>query len=56
MLINELTDQPPLPPTPTLSRKLFVEGDEIPQSAEEIACANDAFHTIVARIVNQALP
>ena len=59
MQITELTDQPiPLPPTPQLSRKLFKEKGEIPppESAEEIACANDGFHTIVARIINQAIP
>ena len=51
---------PRLPPTPKLSRKNFALADKYkiaaPVTTEEKACATDTFHTIVARIVNQAVP
>lgn len=55
-----MSDPSSLPKTPPLSRKLFhlSETSKIPApiTAEEKACETDNFHTIVSRIVNQAVP
>lgn len=63
MVESDLSNDPSLgnhriPATPDLSRRLYTLHEDQPtaESEADIACANDSFHTTIARILHQVLP